>query len=136
MERTEDVEFICSIALHPRVWPRISCDGITDYQPTIHPKVHYLTDGDGWFCWRPLTTVAWEGHIAYLGKDAELFASCACEWALTHGAQKLVIMPPRYNWHAIKLAEKLGFQREGVLTNAVQWRGRLHDLIIMGLSNG
>lgn len=135
--RTEDVDLIRSIALHPRAWKRIASDGMTqeDYHPVIHPRVHYLTDGHGFVEWTPLTNVAYQAHIVHLG-DALPFAREAVDWIFAEGARKLVAMVPSYNWHAAKLAENVGFQLEHTLTSAVQWRGRMCDLLILGMSDG
>jgi hypothetical protein len=136
--RTEDREFIRSIVTHPRVWARVASDGLNpdEYEPVIHPRVHYLTDGRGFFSWKPLSTVCYEGHIAHLGSDAEAFANQACEWMFANGAKKLAILCPSYNWHAKSMALRVGFRCEGLLTSAVEWRGRLHDLTLMGMSYG
>jgi hypothetical protein len=136
--RTEDRELLRSIATHPRAWARIASDGLRpeDYEPQIHPRVHYLTDGRGYMSWRPMSTVCWEGHIVHLGGDAEAFARECCAWMFAHGAAKLAAMVPRFNWHALALARLVGFKCEGSLTSAVQWRGRLHDLIVMGMDHG
>lgn len=136
--RTEDVELLRSLATPPRVWARIASDGLLpeDYEPLIHPRVHHLTDGRGFFTWCPLTTVCWEGHIVHLGGNAEAFAREACAWMFEHGAAKLALKVPRYNWHAIALARLVGFKCEGLLTSAVQWRGQLHDLVVMGMKHG
>lgn len=138
MTRSEDWRYITSIATHPRVWARIASDGLQpeDYTPTIHPRVHYLTAPGvrGWFSWRPLSTICYEGHIAVLEGDAERFARDACAWMREHGARKLAALIPAHNWHAKALALRVGFRSEGTLTDAVQWRGRLHDLLVLGMS--
>lgn len=141
IERTEDWGYIRAIATHPRIWRRIAADGLdpADYTPTIHPRVHYLIEPDrvcGFFCWKPMTTVAYEAHIAVLAGDPERFARAACRWMLKHGARKLVALVPRHNWPAIALARKVGFKSECTLTRCVEWRGRLHDMAVLGLSDG
>lgn len=140
MIRSEDWAYIAAVSTHPRVWRRIASDGIDpeDYEPLDHPRVHYLTDRPavhGYFAWKPLTTVAFEGHIAVLEGDAEAFARRACEWMFDHGARKLQVLCPSYNWHAKSLALLVGFKCEGLLTSCVQWRGRLHDMAVLGMSD-
>ena len=101
-----------------------------DYHPVIHPRVHYLTDGQGFVEWTPLTNVAYQAHIVHLG-DALPFAREAVDWILAEGALCLIAMPPRYNWHARRLAEKVGFSEKCAITSATIWRGRVSDLIVM-----
>lgn len=136
--RTENIELLRSIATQPRVWARIASDGLMaeDYEPVIHPRVHYLTDGRGFFSWRPMSTVCYEGHIVHLGPGADEFAKAATAWMLERGAESLVVLCPSHNWNAKKMAQRCGFQQQCSLTNAVEWRGRLHDLWVMEYAHG
>jgi hypothetical protein len=103
----------------------------------MHPRVHYLITPSvrGFFEWVPMSTVAYQAHIAVIEGDAEAFSRAACRWMFNQGAKKLVVMAPAYNWHAKALARKIGFVCEGTLTCAVEWRGRLHDMAVLGMSD-
>ncbi len=138
IERTEDWELIRAIATHPRAWKWIAADGLRpeDYRPLIHPRVHYLTDGDGFFCWKPMSLVAYEAHIVHTGPGAEAFAREACEWMLSRGALALLAIIPAYNFHAIRLAEMTGFKRKCSLTSYTVWRGRRRGAVVMEMIDG
>lgn len=139
IERTEDVEFLRSIFTHPRVWPWVSEDGQRpqDYQPLIHPAVHYLRNGDaGVISFRPLNSVLYECHVAMLpGVRSDAFAQAAASWMWAHTpAQKLIVNVPSCNRAAVAYARRAGFTQEGRITRAFLRNGQLHDIVVMGRS--
>lgn len=136
--RTTDADYIRSVITHPRVWTRVAEDGqaASDYEPLIHPSVFYLKAPGGFCSFKPMSSVAWGMHAAFLPGAPEIEASVrsAIRWMFDNTpAQKLVAMPPAFNWHAAALARKVGFKDEGRITQAVRWRGRLHDMLILGI---
>lgn len=136
--RTDDVAFLTKIATHPRVWPWLSSDGqsVEEYVPVIHPLVHYLRFGDnGWFAFRCMNSVTYEGHVAMLPKvNADGALQSAIEWMWENTpAQKLVCMIPAASRHAVAFARRGGFKQEGRLSSAYQRNGKLHDLIVLGV---
>lgn len=138
-ERTEDVEFLRSIFTHPRIWPWVSEEGQQpdDYQPLMHPMVHYLRHGDvGVIAFRYLNAVLYECHVAMLpGARSDNFAREAVRWMWSHTpAEKLVANVPSANRAAIAYARRAGFAQEGRITKAFLRNGKLHDLIVLGRS--
>lgn len=138
-ERTEDVDFLVSIFTHPRIWPWVSEDGqrTEDYRPIIHPRVHYLRlDDRGVIAFRAVGAVMYESHVAMLpGVRSDDFA-CACVrwmWDNTE-ARKLTANIPARNRAAIAYARRAGYTQEGRITGAFLSRGKLHDMIMMGVS--
>lgn len=138
-ERTEDVDFLVSIFTHPRIWPWVSEDGQRpeDYKPLIHPKVHYLRFADrGVVAFRQMGSVLFEGHVAMLPgvrSDEFLKAAIAWMWSKTP-AQKLYCQIAADNRQAIWYAMRGGFLREGRISRAFLRNGKLHDLIVLGVS--
>ena len=139
IERTEDVDFIRSVITHPRIWPWVSEDGQQpeDYEPLIHPLVHYLRSGDdGVVEFRAMGVAIYQGHVAMLpGVRSDDFARAAVQWMWDNtSAQKLYCQVPARNRHAVAYVRRAGFAPEGRLTDAYLKNGKLHDLIVMGVS--
>lgn len=139
IERTEDTAFLKGIAAHPAVWPWMSEAGMKpeDYQPLIHPMVHYLRFGDcGFFAFRMMNRVLYDSHVAMLPYTrADEAAKEAVQWMWRNTpAEKLVAYLPVDNRHAIRFAKRAGYVEEGRLKNAVRPRGELLDLIVLGVS--
>lgn len=136
--RTTDEELIRSILTHPRVWARVAEDGIEphEYRPLRHPRVFYLVRDEKLCSFKPVNGVTWEHHIAATPGEGgiEQFALDCVEWMFENTpAEKLVAMPPSFNWHAAALARRIGYRDEGRITRCVKWRGRLHDMLVLGI---
>lgn len=139
LERTNDVEFLRGVFTHPRIWPWICEDGVTpeSFQPLIHPLVVHLRYGnDGVFTFRSLNRILYECHVAMFpgtASDEAATQAIAWMWANTQ-AKKLVCNIPAISRHAIAYAHRAGFVREGRMKDAFMRNGKLHDLIVMGVS--
>ncbi|MFY2643715.1 GNAT family N-acetyltransferase [Achromobacter insuavis] len=138
IERTEDVGFLRSIATHHRVWPWMKEDGCTpeSYEPLIHPSVHYLRFGDhGFFAFRMMNRVMFDSHVAMLPKtQADEAARFAIEWMWKNTeARKLVCFLPPIKRHAIRFAQRAGYEEEGRLRASFLLNDKLHDLIVLGV---
>ncbi len=72
------------------------------------------------------------------GKAVVQAGRLAVRWMFGNvpGCQKLVGLTPSYNVPAIAAARRVGFMNEGCITGAVLRGGKLHDLIMLGLSRG
>lgn len=139
IERTEDVEFLRSVATHSRVWPWMKEDGCEpdQYQPLIHPSVHYLRFGDsGFFAFRMMNRVMFDSHVAMLPKtraDVAARAAIAWMWENTE-ANKLICFLPPIKRHAIRFAQRAGYVEEGRLRASFLLNETLHDLVVLGVT--
>jgi UDP-4-amino-4,6-dideoxy-N-acetyl-beta-L-altrosamine N-acetyltransferase len=95
--------------------------------------VVYLLDID--WVHRDAEFAIWIGDPAWRGKHC---GERATRMALAHAfddlnLERVHLEVLSHNERAIRLYERIGFQREGLLRNAVFKRGQRHDLVLMAL---
>jgi RimJ/RimL family protein N-acetyltransferase len=147
IEPTTDRELIRLAMVHPRVYPSISDDfspAPQDFQPHIGPGTLYLAvyDGDnylGCFLFVQWSPVMFEVHTCLLpaayGAKATEAAKAAAEWMFHHTTcRRIITHVPQYNRLALRFAERAGLTQCGRNYQSYQKDGRLHDLIMLGLS--
>ncbi|NYT76653.1 hypothetical protein H0A71_06585 [Alcaligenaceae bacterium] len=136
LERTDDPALIASIITNPRVWRWVSdgADGAS-FVPVIHPDVHYLTWGAGLFAFKRVKGECYETHaFSPVGADVDT-GIAALAWMFSNtDAEKVFCFIPSYIRHAVRYARSVGFIEDGRLTKAVRHRGRMRDMILLGVS--
>lgn len=138
--RTFDADWIRSVVTHPRVWPWVSDDDqkAENYRPSLSQSTYYLRYGDyGFFSFKPLTSIALEIHACLLPKAPAVdeAARAAIDWIFENTtALKLVFTTCETHRHAAELARRVGFEDEGRMKNAILWRGKVRDILILGMN--
>ena len=145
LSRTNDMELIKNILLHPKIYPHIHDDGTTGCDPAYHPDIYWMlvTDEDpvGAFMIHPSTSTCFEIHTCLMpviwGKKAKIAASLVLDWAFdTLCCSKLITRVPAYNMAALRFAKSAGFQIEGINRESYMHCGKLEDQIMLGITKG
>lgn len=141
--RSVDKEVIAKVLNHPKVFPFLTDDMSPQfYDPVISPHIMYLMNEGNTGVVRidPINGVMCNAHIATTPEvwgDAVTFVKNALEWGFKNTRyMKVMAMIPEFNGHAISLAHKAGFVREGVLKKSFLKNWKLHDQILFGLCKG
>lgn len=138
---------IRQVMIHPKVYKHITDDSAPepeDFQPRMGPGMVYLGAYDGreflgiWL-FVERNSVCLEAHTmllpcAYGERGAA--AAKACErWIWEHTpCQRIITEVPSYNLLAYRFAIEAGFKAFGRNLKAWKKDGKLHDLIMLGLS--
>lgn len=147
LERTFDVSEVKSIVGHPEIKPHI-VEG-DEIPVPLHPSIYYLVakeerfeDGAvedrtlGIAAFIPVNSITWNPHMAVLPAHRGIgtrLLRLAMGWMFENTAcRKLVAYPPSYNAAMIRVFEKCGFAKEGMSPKSFEWRGQVHDRILMG----
>jgi RimJ/RimL family protein N-acetyltransferase len=143
ISRSIDKAKIKGIINHPQVINWVTDDPFpTDYDPVIVPNIIYLVDEtqEGVIRLDQVNSIMCGVHIATTPKmwgEGHTFVSEAISWVCANTMyQKAIAMIPAFNERTIKLVERAGFKKEGVLTKSFMKNWKLHDQIIYGLSKG
>lgn len=142
IDRTIDECFITDCITNPAVWDACSDDWCGDPdlfflkmdQGTIWVKV----EDYGVFMLHAHNHVMFECHTMLLprahGKAVEIGKE-ALKWAFENTqAERIITSVPDYNVLALRLATRVGFTQWGLNANAWKKNGKLHDLIMLGIS--
>jgi len=138
-----DIPTIQGILTHPKVRDWLTDDNSSfNYEPVIHPQIIYLVNKEhtGVIRIDPLNSMTCSVHIATTpelwGKGAE-FALEALTWGFKNTQySKVVAIIPEYNERTIKLVQKIGFVKEGVITKSFLKRWKVHNQFLFGLYKG
>jgi RimJ/RimL family protein N-acetyltransferase len=147
-ERTENRVLVKLIIGHPKLYERLSNDDSParkDFEPVFGPNLWYVTVHDGWdllglWLFIARSSVLWEVHTALLpcawGAQGLSAAKEMAKWIFTEIPQmhRLITEVPAYNRLAVKFAERAGMTQYGVNPKSFQKLGKLHDLVLLGLS--
>jgi len=147
LERTTDYQEIAHIIHDPDVFDAITDDGSaaqgTALAPPADPRIVYLRASwngvdFGLFVFVPLSSVLYQGHVWLLpearGQAFRLGrAAIAWMWANT-AAARIRGEVPGWNWRAIRYAKQVGMRQIGVDWRAFRKNGKLHDLVLFGIS--
>jgi len=125
---------------HPEVYPWVTWEG---YKGNVHSSVDVELTGysgdEAIAIWRfhALCPGVWTVHVASLPGTqgmAKAFEEVKrrIKWK-GEGARKLIAFIPADNVKAIKYAEKLGFECEGLSNGVWPRNGEFHDIIYYGL---
>jgi RimJ/RimL family protein N-acetyltransferase len=145
-ERTKDAKLIRAIATHPKVWPTIADDLVSDpasWNPVLHDGVWYVLaklDGEvrGMFVFFPENSVCWQVHICLLPIAWGAGAKCLREvfawlWART-ACRRITGSVPLWNEAAIHCALRAGMTAYGVNQHSSLKNARLHHQLLLGIS--
>jgi len=148
IERTTDAEYIKSCVTHPKIWEHSTDDGglkRDEYTPIIADAVYWLKPIEnnisyGVFFLHPHNFICFEAHTCLLpdiwGRSVECGLS-GIEWMFSNtSCQRIITSVPSYNKLALRFAEKCGFKQYGVNPQSYLKNGKLHDLIMLGISRG
>lgn len=139
IERTHDMQAVKAIMSHPRIWPHIHDDSVSEPAPADLEHLIWLlaTDTAGpaaVFLFYPLTAVSYEGHVSVLprvwGKSAE-YARQAIEWMFANTpCERICGATPADNILALRFNKRIGFQCRGVRPRAFVRNGQPVDLVL------
>lgn len=147
LSRTDDWDFIRTVATHPQLWDHLSDDfsGPREaWKPKEDEALVYLKVTDdhqclGFFLLVQYSLVLWEVHTALLpaarGHRAREAAEALIAYDFTETpCRRLITSVPAYNRLAFHFAQRAGLTEYGRNPRAYQKRGELFDLILLGLS--
>ena len=100
----------------------------------------FMPDEDTVFIFNPLNNVMYDVHIAIKKGESRKKAVenliKVSKWMVIHtNLKKAITMIPEYSEKTLKLADALGMKREGKLSSAYLKNGKLHDIIVYGITN-
>lgn len=147
IEQTRDFDLIRRIFTDPAVYPMLTEDGApapADFRPVEHEGIWYvavLVDEQPVGIWMlvPHSVVCYEIHTALLpcvrGREALEASRLFAEWLWSSTpCQRLITNVPGYNRPAVFFSKMAGMKRFGVNEKAFMKNGKLHDLIMFGIS--
>lgn len=146
-ERTENWELIKKIVTHPRIYPAVSDDfspKAEDWEPIKDENAWYVVVGDGeemlglWALF-PENRICWKVHTCLLpkayGERAKVAAGEGSAWVWANTpCLRLITDVPIFNRLALKFALYAGFTQFGVNPKSYMKYGKLHDVIMLGIS--
>lgn len=146
-ERTHSLFLVRQIMTHPRIWPHISddaCPEPREFRPLDHPGVWYVLVSAGaellgMFVFAPQNGVCWEVHTclypAAWGPRAREAARAMAGWIWANTpCRRIVTNVPACNRLALRFARDAGMEQFGVNPQSWMKHGKLHDLIMLGIS--
>lgn len=146
IERTNDIDFIKGVLLHPSIWGEIIDDGCPpkdDFTPLIADGIYWLKIAEnnipcGVFFLHPHNYVCYEGHANILpearGRAVE-YALAGIAWMFKcTPCRRIITSVPENNFKALRFVEKVGFIRYGINEKSLLKNGELYDLIMLGVS--
>ena len=146
-ERTTDAELIKKIFLHPKIWPYVGDDYAPDpknWEPPINDNVIYILVKDGsedlgLVIFHPENAVCWESHICMLpiayGEKTKLAVLGSLRWMWDNTkCQRIIGRIPVFNTLAIACAINTGFTKFGLNPASFMKDGKLHDMVLVGVS--
>ncbi len=147
-ERTRDEQLIRAIATHPKVWPTLGDDLVSDpskWNPVLHEGIWYvLAEEEGYrvpcgmFIFFPENSVCWQIHICMLPQFWGRAARAAKEvfvWLWAHtSCLRITGSIPLWNESAIHCALRAGMKPFGVNQHSSLKGARLHHQLLLGIS--
>ena len=130
------------------VWDVINDDSdeeFEDWEPRIDDDSRWYilsNDGEvaGAFWMRRVNHITWEAHAnvrpKYWGdkKGTEFCRKAIEEMIADTGALKVVAQIPTSSPQTMKMAEAIGFEREGTAVRSLQKKGKLYDVVHYGIT--
>ncbi len=141
-ERTYDAELIRAIATHPKVWPTLADDLVSDpahWKPVLHEGIWYVLAGQqGMFIFFPENSVSWQIHVCLLpefwgGGARAMKQVFTWLWAQTP-CRRITGSVPTWNQSAFLCAVNAGMEPFGVNKNSSLKDGKLHHQVLFGIS--
>lgn len=135
LERTEDSGFLRSVVTNPRCWRWVGEGDPQDYVPVIHPDIHYFGWSDGFFAFKRVESGLFEAHVCAPGTvTQELYFEALRLLSCSMSVVKVFALVHQHKRHAVKFAKSVGFSCEGRLVGAYMHRGRMKDMILLGMT--
>lgn len=147
LERSTDWETIKKVITHPRIWPAVSDDGSPppeQWEPLKDAAAYYVLIKDneellGLWAFYPHNSASWEVHTCILpnawGNRAKEAVKKLSAWVWENmPAQRITTEVPDYNRVALRFALAAGLVPYGCNPKAYQKNGKLHDVILLGIS--
>jgi RimJ/RimL family protein N-acetyltransferase len=147
-ERTQDERLIRAIATHPRVWPTLGDDLVSDpaeWKPLFHDGIWYVvarSDEElnpvGMFIFFPENSICWQVHICMLpefwgGSARAMREVFVWLWART-ACLRITGSVPVWNAPAIHCGLRAGMMPYGVNQHSSLKHGKLHHQLLLGIS--
>lgn len=147
VEQTRDFETVRLIFTDPAVYALAAQDGAPvpeNFRPCEHEGIYYVLirlDGAPAGVWMlvPHSPICYEIHTALLpilrGRDAIVAAHIGREWLWNSTpCLRLITNVPAYNRRAVMFSRMVGMKEFGRNEKAFMKDGKLHDLLMFGLS--
>lgn len=146
-ERSEDWELIKKIIRHPKIYSAVSddfCPPADQWEPIQHEDAWYVIarDGDetlGLWALFPENGACWKVHTCLLPEAYGERAAIAVRefsawlWANTK-CLRVITDVPAYNRLALRFALNAGLTQFGINPKSYMKNGKLHDIIMLGIS--
>ncbi len=147
-ERTRNWELIKRIVTHPKIYPHVSddfCPPAEKWEPSHDESIWYVLCKDGeevialWL-FMPHTQVCWQVHTCVLpaayGPRARAAVEALAGWLWVNApvCQRVVTDVPQYNRLAFRYALLAGMKEYGLNPKSYMKDGKLHDVILLGIS--
>ena len=146
-ERSRDWKLIKAVVTHPKVYDHVSDDfspSQDDWQPIENDAMWYVLSKDGeevlgLWAFHPINGICYEVHTCLLpsswGERAHTAVKELVPWVWENmPCKRVVTQVPKYNRIAFYFAKHAGLQEFGVNAKSFLKRGKLHDVIWLGIS--
>ncbi|HEX2614711.1 MAG TPA: GNAT family protein [Nitrososphaera sp.] len=143
VKRTHDMQVVKQIMEHPRIWPHIHEDGITEASPVDVEGIHWVLvsnpDPVGLFMAHARSKHCYEMHTcltpAVWGESGNDAAQLFLLYMFTKtDCQKIVTNVPEYNKAALRFALRNGMRHEGNNRASYLKNGVLIDQYMLGIT--
>ena len=149
LERTREWEAIKAVVTHPKVYLHVSDDfspSAEAWEPIKDDTAWYVLVRDaeevlGLWAFFPENAICWDVHTCLLptayGERARQAVNQVPDWIWQHTqCVRIVTKVPAYNRIALKFAKVAGMTEYGCNPRSYMKDGKLHDLILLGMSKG
>lgn len=148
IERTEDMDLVRSIYVHPKIYGKMTddfCPPAENLKMQNNSSHYFLipySDENeimGVICFQPHNHILYQIHIAMLPKFwgrgvAESAVNESFNWMEKNTSCRVVIsITPKPYLLAIRLAKKVGAELMGILKHSIMLKGQLEDQLIYGV---
>ena len=143
IEYTRNEELIYGCMTHPKIWPHVSCDGVSKGSVKLSDNWLFLAPVDddlgvlGVFAIEPHNPVWVEVHTMLLplawGTPAKDAAKALLDFLADKGFRKLTTLVPSDNPAALRYAKAAGLKVEGVIKASFPRNGELLDQTLLGV---
>lgn len=146
-ERSRDWPLIKAIVTHPAIYPYVGDDFAPDpdnWEPYQDESIWYVLvkDGEevlGLWAFIPHNQICWDVHTCLLpnarGSRARQAAQELAPWFWENTTcERVITEVPEYNRIALMFAKRAGMEVYGTNPKSFKKDGRLHDLILLGMS--
>lgn len=140
-----DFEYVAKCVAHKDTWYQTADDAIYPYRELYFPRMDgneffVRIDDFGVLSFDPHNSILYECHV-YLLPSARGKSVAICKevmaWIFKETpAERIFVNVPRCNELALRLAKKTGLKECGINPNSFMKNGKLHDVVMLGISKG